>query len=239
MKPLLIIKAGTTFPNSARQYGDFEDWTIRGLGVPVDQVRVVDVYNNEPLPEIGCFSATVILGSHFMVTDHEPWCENLALWIPDLIKQRIPFLGLCFGHQLLAYAMGGEVGNHPTGKEIGTVQIQVNKNGTSDTLLKTLPKEFLVHVTHSQTVLRLPKDAVLLARNAFEPHHAIRIGDCAWGIQFHPEFDATIMRSYIHEQSKALEDEGLNPSSICSSVTETPHSAKVLQRFASIVRLGY
>ncbi|UCE17590.1 MAG: glutamine amidotransferase [Gemmatimonadota bacterium] len=238
MKPILIIKAGTTFEATARAFGDFEDWTIRGMGLSKDAVRVLAVFRNESLPTDDSFCGVVVTGSHAMVTDREPWSEELAGWIRGIIERGTPFLGLCYGHQLLAYAMGGHVGNHPRGREIGTVRIEIEDKGAGDELISILPREFLGHVTHTQTVLRLPPGALILASNAFEPHHAIRVGECAWGVQFHPEFEAAIMRSYINEQSLGLKAEGLDISSLRSGVVETPHAAKILQRFASLVKAG-
>ena len=237
MKPILIVKAGTTFETTARALGDFEDWTIRGMGLSGEEVHVIAVYRNEPLPTDNEFSGVVVTGSHSMITSREPWSEELVQWIPRLIDQQIPFLGLCYGHQLLAYAMGGEVGNHPQGREIGTVRIHINEGGTKDELLSILPTEFLAHVTHIQTVLSLPSGAEVLASNAFEPHHAFRIGTCAWGVQFHPEFDAAIMRAYIGEQCEELRQEGLDTSTLYERVVETPHAAEILQRFASLVNM--
>jgi GMP synthase (glutamine-hydrolysing) len=234
MKPILIIKAGTTFEATARAFGDFEDWTVRGMGLSMKEIRVIAAHRNESLPNDHSFSGVVVTGSHSMVTDHEPWSEGLAGWLPGIIEQGTPFLGLCYGHQLLAYALGGKVGDHPRGREIGTVRIQTEDEGAGDELIRILPRVFVGHVTHTQTVLSLPSGAVLLARNAFEPHHAFRMGDRAWGVQFHPEFDAAIMRSYIDEQVQELEAEELDISSVRSGVVETPHAAKILKRFASI-----
>jgi GMP synthase (glutamine-hydrolysing) len=236
MKPILIIKAGTTFPETALHYEDFENWTMRGMDLMGEDVDLAAVYDGDPLPEENCVSGVVITGSHSMVTDGEPWCEKLIEWIPSIVKERIPFLGLCFGHQLLAQAMGGTVGNHPGGKEIGTVSIKVFQAGAEDPLLGALPPEFFGHVTHSQTVLRLPDNAVLLAGNAFEPHHAFRVGECAWGLQFHPEFDTDIMRSYVAAQVEELEKEGLNVPAIFAGIHETPEANSILRRFGDIVR---
>jgi len=58
-------------------------------------------------------------------------------------------------------------------------------------------------------VLRLPEGAVLLGRNQFEPHQAFRIGPCAWGVQFHPEFTDAIMSAYLKVQAPDLTRRGL------------------------------
>jgi GMP synthase (glutamine-hydrolysing) len=74
-----------------------------------------------------------------------------------------------------------------------------------------------------------------LAANAFEPNHAFRLGNFAWGVQFHPEYSADIMRSYIKEQAKELTSAGMNVSDLLRAVSETPVAAKTLTNFARIV----
>ncbi|NIQ10109.1 MAG: glutamine amidotransferase, partial [Gammaproteobacteria bacterium] len=74
--------------------------------------------------------------------------------------------------------------------EVGTVEVRLRPEAQDDRLFQTLPARFPVHATHSQSVLALPPGAVHLAENDFDPHHAMRIGSCAWGVQFHPEYSA-------------------------------------------------
>ena len=88
-------------------------------------------------------------------------------------------------------------------------------DSATDRLFRGLPPRFSVHVTHSQTVLSLPPDAISLAANSFDRGHAIRIGSCAWGVQFHPEYDTSVMRSYIEEQAQELEVAGRGVSELC------------------------
>ena len=102
-------------------------------------------------------------------------------------------------------------------------------------LTRWLTKLDPVHVARTQTVLRLPPHAVLLAENTHEPHHAFRLGDCAWGVQFHPEYNFDIMRSYILEQTVALKKAGLNVSDLLGSVEETPVAERLIRDFARIV----
>jgi GMP synthase (glutamine-hydrolysing) len=151
------------------------------------------------------------------------------------VETHTPLLGICYGHQLLARAAGGQVGFHPSGKEIGTVQIRLLPDSADDALFMTVPQSFRAHVTHSQTVLRLPSEAVRLAANGHEPNHAFRIGDSAWGVQFHPEYDTGIMRSYIMEQSDELTPMCVDIPGLLGSVVETPAAARTLKNFMRIV----
>jgi GMP synthase (glutamine-hydrolysing) len=170
-----------------------------------------------------------------MITDHLSWGERLMEWIPGLVEQGVPFMGICFGHQLLAQSMGGEVGYHFKGKEIGTVAINLLPESTGDPLFGVMPEKFHAHVTHSQSILSLPREAVTLARNDFESNHAFRIGNCAWGVQFHPEYDVDIMKAYINNQASELEESGHNISDLLATVKETSDAANIMKRFANYI----
>ncbi len=238
MSKLFVIKTGTTFPSTARQWGDFDLWTLNGLKLSPDDVRVVDIADGDALPDVEACRGVVVTGSHAMVTDSLPWSMAIAAWIPSLIEANVPFLGICYGHQLLAHALGGHVGFHPGGKEIGTVAIHLLPDSSIDPLFCSLPSPFQAHTTHSQAVLSLPQGAVRLASNSFEPNHAFRFGPCAWGVQFHPEYDMRIMGSYIVEQAKELEMTGHDVPELLRTIRDTPVAATILRRFAGIVGKG-
>lgn len=231
MKSIYVIKAGTTFPSVKKEYGDFDLWTIRSMGISQDEAVTIDIQNMEHLPEYSECRGVVITGSHAMVTDHLEWSDLLLEWIPGLIKREIPFMGICYGHQLLAEAMGGKVGFHPKGEEIGTVEITLSSDANKDPLFKDMPPSIPVHVTHTQSALMIPSGATLLASNDFEPYHAIRIGSSAWGVQFHPEYNADIMKAYIINQADELRLAGRNIDEIMMTVKETPHASTIMKRF--------
>ena len=235
MKPVLIVKLGDTLPELAQPKGDFEDWFMKPFHRAGLATRVTDPRKGETLPAPADYAGILLTGSHAMVTDRHDWSSETAAWLPGAVAADVPLLGVCYGHQLLAEAMGGSAGNHPQGMEMGTVDITLTPAAADDLLFKTFPEVMPVHASHSQTVTSLPPDAVLLAANDWEPHHAFRIGDCAWGIQFHPEFDAHIMRTYTQTFGDELKKQGQNPEQLLQRVEETPESNKVLERFAQII----
>ena len=236
MKSVYIIKVGTTFAKTAERFGDFDAWTIAGLAAGDLGIRTVDVEKGAALPDPESCAGVVITGSHAMVTDRLPWSIAVEAWLPMALGAEIPLLGICYGHQLLAQAMGGEVGFHPRGKEIGTVSVHMRDEAENDALFRGLPRTFAAHVTHAQSVFRLPPKAVHLAFNAYEPYHAFRIGECAWGVQFHPEYDVRIMRDYIEAQADELETAGRNVQEIRDAVTDTPVAASLLKVFTGLIR---
>lgn len=235
MKKLYILKVGTTFPALAKQLGDFDAWTAAGLEGMSVPIAVWDVELGAALPNPEQCAGVVITGSHAMVTDSLPWSVAIENWIPSLLNANIPLLGICYGHQLLARAAGGEVGYHPQGKEIGTVAVELLPVALQDPLFQTLPDQFRAHATHAQTVLGLPPGATRLAGNSFEPNHAFTLGGCAWGVQFHPEYSADIMRGYIQAQASSLEKAGKDVAALLAGVAETPVAAAVLRNFATLV----
>lgn len=233
MKTLFILKTGGTLPELAARKGDFEDWILAGLDLPPEATQVVDV-RQEPPPPYEDLSAAVITGSHAMVTDHAPWSERLAEWLPGLITRRMPLLSICYGHQLLAYALGGAVGGAPAGPEYGTVTLTLEAAAHADPLLGNLPEPLYAHVSHFQSVLALPKGATRLASSAQEPQQAFVVAGCAWGVQFHPEFDEDIAATYIRAYAEQLQEKGVDPEARLKTCRSARDAAEILRRFGRL-----
>lgn len=238
MKTLYIIKTGTTFHSTLERFGDFDDWVLNVLGELAVPVKVITVAQGGSLPATGECSAVIVTGSHAMVTDNSGWSLALESWIPLLVADSVPFLGICYGHQLLARSMGGEVDYHPRGREIGTVSISLTPDAEVDLLFNDFPPLFSAHTTHAQSALQLPSGSVRLACSDHDQHHAFRVGTCAWGVQFHPEYTADVMRAYILAQEEILRTEGYSVEGLLSEVTGTPFARMVLANFAALVKTG-
>lgn len=249
-KPVLIVTAGNTFPDVRQMQGDFDDWIAAGLGESVPQLRV-DARKQLEFPFPAELSGVVITGSHAMVTDREPWSERLAAWLKTCVQAQVPMLGICYGHQLLAHALGGQVGNRPEGIEIGTHTIRLTEAAAEDPLFQTMPQQFGAQLVHKQSVLGLPPDAVLLASGENEAHQAYRVGPCAWGVQFHPEFSVVAMQAYLDkaaaEVRAAAVKEAVQGGDAAVAVAEvapravalpTVEAAGLLKRFAGLTLTG-
>ena len=135
---------------------------------------------------------------------------------------------------MLAYAFGGEVGYNPRGQECGTVEVGLDENAQEDRLLGGLGPSIQVHVCHEQSVLRLPENAQHLASSTGDPNQAFLIEDCAWGVQFHPEFDAEIVIAYIQRASEEIQAKGQEPDHLIATCHDTPYGPQILRRFARI-----
>ncbi|WP_100639946.1 glutamine amidotransferase [Marinobacter salexigens] len=229
-----ILKTGSTYPSIEAQFGDFEQWFLRGLSPNLD-VTVFNAQADELPSNPADWDGIVITGSPAMVSDREPWSERAAEWLSRAVDKSIPMLGVCYGHQLLAHALGGEVGYHPEGRESGTRKVELIASAQDDPLFRDMPSVFNAQLTHMQSVLSLPPGAVLLGRNEFEPHQAFRVGERAWGVQFHPEFSSAVMKAYLTVQAPALEQEGFDPQAMINSVEDAPEASGLLERFSTLV----
>ncbi len=232
MKPIVIIKTGTTLPRLAETRGDYEDWIAEGLGAT--SVRTCRVCDGDALPAPDEPRAVVITGSSALVTDRLDWSERTARWLPEVLKRGTPILGICYGHQLLAHALGGEVGMNPRGREIGAIEVALTDEGARDPVLG-IDRILRVNASHRQSVLRLPEGARLLAGNAADPHQAFAIGERAWGVQFHPEWDHDVIRGYLEERAGILRDEGIDPDALLARVRPSEHGPAILRRFAELI----
>jgi GMP synthase (glutamine-hydrolysing) len=129
------------------------------------------------------YDAVVVSGSQTSVYDDRDWIHETTEWFRRAHAADVPTLGVCWGHQFVAQALGGrvvdmgeyELGYHPI-RRVG-----------EDPLFEGLPETFTSFETHSDRVAELPPGATVLARNG-EGLQAFRTGS-AWGVQFHPEYD--------------------------------------------------
>jgi GMP synthase (glutamine-hydrolysing) len=233
--PFLILETGKPVA-PLRRHGDFAHWIRVAAGLSRDDAVVVDVERGESLPSREGFAGVIVSGSGAMVTDRHDWSEAVAAWLRDAAHAGLPLFGICYGHQLLAHALGGEVGDNPRGREMGTVEVELLPAAAEDALFEAIPARFTAQSTHLQSVLRLPDGAIALARSAGDDCQAFRWGECAWGVQFHPEFSATHMRGYIRARKVALQREGLDPQALLAAVGAAPDARRVLRRFVHCSR---
>lgn len=232
MKPVLIIRTGQAPDNIRARHGDFPHWFRLGAKLPLPRVQVVNVAAGEELPPPQEVAGAMITGSAAMVTERAPWSERTAGWIRDAMDVDLPLLGVCYGHQLMSHALGGRVDYLPGGREIGTLPIELLADAQHDPLAAHLPGEFRAHTTHEQSVLEVPKGTQVLARSARDPHHLLRYGRNAISVQFHPEFNADVMRAYITRKHHDMRREGFDPHHAFRQVAATPNARRLLRMFS-------
>ncbi|WP_036135012.1 glutamine amidotransferase [Luteimonas mephitis] len=234
-KPFLIVETGQPVA-SMRRHGGFPHWIRSAAGLARGETATLDVEGGGALPSHAGLAGVIVTGSGAMVTERRDWSERSAAWLGDAARAGVPVFGICYGHQLLAHALGGEVGDNPNGREMGTVAIDLLPDAASDPLFAGLPASFPAQATHLQSVLRAPEGATVLACSVHDACHAFRWGDTAWGVQFHPEFGTVHMRGYVQARADALAREGRCPKRLASEVAAAPHARSVLRRFVRHAR---
>jgi GMP synthase (glutamine-hydrolysing) len=232
--PFLVLETGEPV-RRLRRHGGFAHWIRVAAGLARDGVVALDV-RDQPPPTRAGFAGAIVTGSAAMVSDRHDWSERTAAWLRDAAHAGLPLLGICYGHQLLAHALGGEVGDNPAGREMGTVEVVLHPEAADDPLFSTLPARFAAQASHLQAVLRPPPEAVVLARSDRDHCQAFRWGQAAWGVQFHPEFSAGHMHGYVRARGEALRAEGHSPDRISRNISATPHARGILRRFAAHAR---
>ncbi|ACV47247.1 MULTISPECIES: type 1 glutamine amidotransferase [Halomicrobium] len=159
-----------------------------------------DVTERE-LPDTFAFDGCLLTGSRASVYWEEPWIADLTSWVRDAVERDVAFLGVCFGHQLLAHALGGEV--EPMDEyEIGYRTVE--HDGTSE-LLDGVDERFTVFTTHSDRVVELPPGAEQFAANDYGIH-GFQTED-VFSVQFHPEYDTETAREVTRGKDDQLSEE--------------------------------
>ncbi|KAF1688817.1 glutamine amidotransferase [Pseudoxanthomonas taiwanensis] len=233
--PFLIVETGLPVER-LRRYGRFPHWIRVAAGLRAADVVEANPERGDPLPAPDRVAGVIVSGSAAFVTDRAEWSERTADWIRQAVDAGTPLLGICYGHQLLAHALGGEVDYNPAGRESGTVFIDLHPPAFADPLFAGLPPRFPAHATHLQTVLRPPEGATVLARSALDGCQAFRWGAAAWGVQFHPEFATHHMRGYVHARAECLRRHGHCPREVARSVSAAPQARGLLRRFVRHAR---
>lgn len=247
-KRLLIAKTGDTMPSVRDAVGDYDAMFCAHLD-GVEAIVVQAHRTPDALPDPSSIDGLIITGSPHSVTQREPWAEALAVWARRVVDAEVPTLGVCYGHQLLAYALGGSVVKNPKQYTLGTVTVQLTDAGRQDELLGALDAgagalEF--QAVHGDVVDQIPAGAVRLATADFDVNQAFAIGDHVRTVQFHPEFTKPVMALYLEGRRGLIEADatrrGIDPAQrvdeIRDGLRDTPAGPALLRRFVTNMVLG-
>jgi GMP synthase (glutamine-hydrolysing) len=225
---LLVVQTGST-----HLHGDDPRWFERALGFAMPMVRA---HMGEPLgPALDRArpQGIIVTGSPLSVIEKAPWMLQLGDELLRAGARGTPVLGVCFGHQLLARAAGGEVVQNPRGREIGTVRVQLTEAGRKDALFAWAGgPEIEVQATHVDAVDPIPAGATVLASNENTAAQAYRLSETVAGVQFHPELWAAAMRDLILSRRESIAAEGRDADALAARVHEVQAGA-VLRAFAA------
>lgn len=192
-----ILQCGQSPEPLREELGDYPSMFTtllagRGFEFAVWHVEAMDFPDN-----VSDADGWLLTGSKHGVYEDHPFIPPLEAFIRDAYAAGIPQVGICFGHQILAQALGGRVIKHPAGWSVGLQEYDFNGQTTR------------LNAWHQDQVVDLPPGARVIAGNDFCENAAMVIGDKALGIQAHPEFTGAVIRGLIRHRGNAVPDDKL------------------------------
>ncbi|WP_229400352.1 type 1 glutamine amidotransferase [Micromonospora okii] len=214
MGTALVIENDPT--DDVRRLGE---WLVEG-GL---ELRVLRPHAGDDLPDdLDGYVALVVLGGPQPPyplpdgTPGAPWFPKLEGLLRKAVRHRVPTLGICLGGQLLATAHAGLVERSPSGPEVGPAVVGKRDAAETDPLFKYVPLIPDVFQWHVDEITELPHGATLLAASTRYPNQAFRLGDRAWGFQFHIECDTAMIADWATD-SALLADLGYDPELVVAA----------------------
>ena len=185
------------------------------------ELTVLRPHAGDALPEtLDGYLALIVLGgdqSAYAAEDGSPgapWFPALEGLLRKAVRNRVPTLGVCLGGQLLASAHGGLVERSTSGPEIGPGLIARRDAADTDPLFKYVPLIPDVVQWHVDEITELPIGAVLMAASTRYPYQAFRLGDRAWGLQFHIECDVDMIAGWARSDADLIDELGYDEEAV-------------------------
>lgn len=182
-----ILEAEQLKPEIQQEFGSYGDMTRRLL-TSVDSTVSFDVWpviNGHYPADINACDAYLITGSKASAYEDSPWIKQLEAYIQQLAERRKKLIGICFGHQLIAQALGGRVEKSSKGWGVGVMASDVINR---QPWMQPFQKQFSLLVSHQDQVIELPTAAARIAGSDFCEYSSYQIGDHVLSFQGHPEF---------------------------------------------------
>ncbi|MEM6579549.1 MAG: type 1 glutamine amidotransferase, partial [Pseudomonadota bacterium] len=168
-------------PDNVLQDGAYDRYFARlldGHGFDVVGWNVVDGVFPDSIHDA---DGWLLTGSKHGAYEDHPWIAPLEDFIREAHAARVPMIGVCFGHQIIAQALGGKVEKFAGGWSVGLTEYQLNGAPCA------------IHAWHQDQVVVRPPEAAVFARTEFCENAGLVYGDHVWTIQPHPEYDAAFI----------------------------------------------
>jgi GMP synthase-like glutamine amidotransferase len=188
------------------------------------EYTVYDATQDHFPEDINECDAYITTGSRHSVNDGYAWIAELEEFVRKCQKQEKKLVGICFGHQLLARALGGEVKKSEAGPGLGVIENQLLQH---ESWIKPHKAQFNMIVSHEDQVLQMPEGAILLASNAHCKNFMIQFDENFMGIQGHPEFNNDFSRGLMTARAEHISDNILK--SAYDSLSKFPDNPLVMK----------
>ena len=187
-----ILQCGQSPAQLKDGLGDYPDMFLRLLDGRGFTFRTWHVEGMEFPDDIHAADGWLLTGSRHGVYEDHPFIPPLEAFIREAMAAGVPLVGICFGHQIIARAMGGQVEKFAGGWAVGTQDYDFE--GTN----------LRLNAWHQDQVTRAPDGAVSVARNAFCENAALVYGDRAFTVQAHPEFEDAFVQGLMDTRARGV-----------------------------------
>jgi GMP synthase-like glutamine amidotransferase len=204
-------------------------------------LHFLDAFSERPdLSRREPFQGVMIAGSALSVFEPGvPHAKELTAVVEDCVHHHWPLLGICFGAQFIAHALGGQVVRDKINEELGTHEIKLRPDAEHDRLLRDLPDRFMAQQAHQDRIEVLPESAVLLASSDYCNVQAFRMhGTPVYGIQFHPECTHTDMAERLSRNMLDRPEDSRLIERARRSLRPTPEAETIIHTFIERVIFG-
>jgi GMP synthase (glutamine-hydrolysing) len=219
-----VLKAGTANPEARQRLGDCGEMFISLLSEPEDTWDVYDVEHGVFPEDVSRHDGFVITGSRYSVYEDRPWIKELLELVREIYRREIRLVGVCFGHQAVALALGGEVGLNPKGWDMGLKELKLTEAAKGLPSFQRVSNPIRILVSHMDVVTRMPDQAVRLAYSERTEFEMFSLGRSVLSLQGHPEYD----REVIEEIIDLLSSHSILPADRAEegrvSLAEEPHN---------------
>jgi GMP synthase (glutamine-hydrolysing) len=210
--------------------------TLRDHGFALD-FRRLDLHGAAAVPpDLDDVHGVVSLGGPQNVGETHAWLEPQYAFLRKAHAAQLPLIGVCLGAQLIAHALGGQVGPMAEGSgrprlEVGFQPLSINVAGQTEPMLAGIPWTHAQFQTHGQEVKTLPEVAANFASSAACKIQAFRAGLRTFGFQFHFECDRPMIDLLIKDSEEWMRPAGITVSDVAAQADrDYPEFARVADR---------
>ncbi|TMR89176.1 type 1 glutamine amidotransferase [Nonomuraea basaltis] len=206
------------------------DW-LTDAGLELD---VVLAHEGAALPDRLDHDAMIMLGGGYLPSEDgkAPWLADARRLVGQALAEGVPLFGICLGGQMIAEVAGGEVTGDVGAPENGSLPVTIRPEAADDPLFHGLPAVVPAVEHHKDAITGLPAGAVWLAETAACPYQAFRVGERAWGVQFHPEVLPARIREW---RANGFDPDEVYARAVADEPVSTPIWHEVARRFAALV----
>ena len=198
-----LLKCGKVHPELYPVYGDYDGMfkVYFSRYIPSIDLDVFDIVKGDYPPTLSGYDGFVSSGSLSAVYDNDKWIKEYQRFVVKLYEEQCKHVGICFGHQMIAQALGGKVERSERGWGMGIKKLSIyDRTSWTD----NDKKEIYLISSHQDQVTVLPKKARLLAGNSHCPFGIFSVDDHVFAIQSHPEFTITYHKASVELRRKSV-----------------------------------